>query len=83
MLLDAIGQSLVGTAGAGLIASLFEGTTVTLCKCKSCGYGNFDIILDHFPRICHLHLHPTRAVCCALPGAYADWLLIGAWNPLL
>ena len=46
-------------------------------------YGNFDIILDHFSRIFNLHLHPTRAACYALPGAYADWLLIGAWNPLV
>ena len=27
--------------------------------------------------------HPTRVVYYALPGAYADWLLIGAWDPSL
>ena len=40
----------------------------------------------HFgPFLAHLSapLHPTRAVCYTLPGAYADWLLIGAWNPML
>ena len=46
-------------------------------------YGNFDIILGHFSRICRLE--PRRAIMLlyALPGAYADWLLIGAWNPML
>ena len=27
--------------------------------------------------------HPIRAVCCVLLGARADWVLIGAWNPML
>ena len=62
-----------------------------LLTCSSCShgptlsplYGNFDIILGPF--FAHLSppRHPTRAACYALPGAYADWLLIGAWNPLL
>ena len=27
--------------------------------------------------------HPARAVCCVLLGAYADRVVIGAWNPML
>ena len=46
-------------------------------------YGNFDIIFGPFLAHLSAPLHPTRAVCYALPGTYADWLLIGAWNPML
>ena len=49
-------------------------------------YANFDIILTHhFDLLAHFSAlpHLTRAVCCALLGAYADWVLIGAWNPML
>ena len=27
--------------------------------------------------------YPTRAVCVYLLGDHADWVLIGAWNPML
>ena len=46
-------------------------------------YGNFDIILDLFSRICQLH--PTPHAPCATPYLVpdADRLLIGACNPML
>ena len=50
--------------------------------------GNRDIIVDHYgPFLAHSSSSTppphTRATCYALLGAYADWLLIGAWNPRL
>ena len=43
---------------------------------------NFDMILD--PCLAYLKLHPTpHAVCHAVLSARADWVLIGAWNPML
>ena len=50
-------------------------------------YGNFDIVFDHFSRICKLYiaLHVLCAVffCRGLLGARADRMLIGACNPML
>ena len=39
------------------------------------------IILDQFSHICQLHPTPTRAVRCALLGARAERVLIGALEP--
>ena len=47
-------------------------------------YGNFDTIFGHhFWRVSQLQPTPTCAVHAALLGPHADWVLIGAWNPML
>ena len=46
-------------------------------------YNDFDIILDHFPRVFKLHPHPTRAVGRVLLGAQSYRVLVGACNPML
>ena len=49
-------------------------------------YSSFPSLRHHFgPVLAHLSAppHPTRAVCCALLGAHAERVLIGAWNPML
>ena len=45
-------------------------------------YGNFDGILDHFPRSLQLY-KPYSAACGDILGAHADRVLIGACNPML
>ena len=45
--------------------------------------GNFDIILDHFSRICQPHPHRKRAARHHPLGFHADRVLIGASNPML
>jgi len=45
--------------------------------------GDFDILFwPVFSRNMH-HLHPARAVWCALFGDHGHPMLIGAWNPML
>ena len=57
-------------------------------------YGTFGVILDHFSRISHAFwtishaflssiLPHTRHRICALLSAHAQWMLIGACNPML
>jgi len=55
-------------------------TTIQLTSTSLCR--QFDtIVLDRFPRVSQLHLHPTHAVCCALlrvhtrHGSDAGWCL--------
>ena len=45
------------------------------------GYGNFDMILDHFSRYSQLHTTPHAQ--CDIVSAHVDWILIGACNPML
>ena len=46
--------------------------------------GNCDIVLAHLTLACSPALrHPTRTVWGVLLGAQADWVLMGAWDPML
>ena len=53
------------------------------CQDRDPRYGNFDIILVHFPRVSQLYPHPIRAVGYDLLSTHAGYVLIGACHPML